>query len=124
LVAIPGVAVLIFFSEPLVRLLFERGAFGPESTLAVARVQQWLLPQLPFYIVVLLGSRVLSAMDGNRAVLAIGAVNLATNVVGNLVLMRWYGVNGIAMATSLVYMLGTILTLIAIRRKIAETERR
>ena len=43
-----------------------------------------------------------------------------TNVVGNLVLMRWFGVNGIAMSTSLVYVVAMAATLVAIRKKLAE----
>ena len=71
--SIPCVVLLVVLSEPLVRLLFQRGAFTPETTEAVSRVQQWLLVQIPFHIVSLLGIRVLSAMGGNRMVLAIGA---------------------------------------------------
>ncbi len=118
--SIPGVALLIALSTPLVRLLFERGAFTPETTVAVSRVQQWLLVQIPFHVVTLLGVRVLSSLGGNRTVLAIGALNLVTNVVGNLVLMQWFGVNGIAMSTSLVYVFATVATLAAIRMKLAE----
>ncbi len=101
--SIPGVALLALVTEPVVRLLFERGAFTPETTLAVSRVQLWLLPQIPFYVVNMIGARVLSALGGNAIVLRLGALNLVLNVCGNYVLMRWYGVEGIAMSTSLMY---------------------
>jgi putative peptidoglycan lipid II flippase len=120
LASIPGVALLALFSEPLVRLIFERGAFTPQTTAAVNGVQLWLLLQIPFYVVNMLGARVLSAMDGNHTVLAIGALNLVVNVTGNLVLMRWFGVDGIAMSTSLVYVVAAAATLWAIRLKLAE----
>src|SRR5690606_3752697 len=48
LLSIPAVVVLAMFTEPIVRLLFERGAFTPDDTAAVSRVQWWLLPQVPF----------------------------------------------------------------------------
>ncbi|MEX0678032.1 MAG: lipid II flippase MurJ [Pirellulales bacterium] len=120
LASIPGVALLAILSEPLVRLLFQRGAFTPETTAAVTGVQLWLLPQIPFYVLAMLGARVLSALDGNQTVLRIGALNLLVNVTGNFVLMQWFGVNGIAMSTSLVYMIAALATLVAIRRKLAE----
>ena len=121
LAAIPVVALLALFSEPLVRLLFQRGAFTPETTAAVTGVQLWLLPQIPFYILAMLGARVLSALDGNQIVLRIGALNLVVNVSGNYVLMQWFGVNGIAMSTSLVYAIAAAATLLAIRLKLGST---
>jgi putative peptidoglycan lipid II flippase len=121
-VSIPAVAALAFFTEPLIRLLFERGAFTPETTIAVSRVQLWLLPQIPFYVLAMLGARVLSALDGNAVVLRIAAINLAMNVLGNYVLMRWYGVAGIAMSTSLMHVVAMLVTLWAIRRKLAERQ--
>ncbi len=118
--SIPGVALLAVVSEPLVRLLFERGAFTPETTRAVTEVQICYLPQIPFAVLVILGYRMLSALDGNRLVLAIGALNLLMNVGGNLVFMRRFGVNGIAMSTSLMYLVATLATLAAIRYKLAD----
>lgn len=121
LASIPGVALLALMTEPLVRLLFQRGAFTPETTAAVTGVQLWLLPQIPFYVLAMLGARVLSALDGNQIVLRIGALTLLVNVSGNYVLMQWFGVNGIAMSTSLVYLIAAAATLLAIRLKLAET---
>lgn len=120
LASIPGVALLALVSEPLVRLLFQRGAFTPDTTAAVTDVQLWLLPQIPFYVLAMLGARVLSALDGNPIVLRIGALNLLVNVVGNYVLMQWFGVTGIAMATSLMYVIATAATIVAVRLKLAE----
>jgi putative peptidoglycan lipid II flippase len=122
--SVPVVAVLALFSEPIVRLLFERGAFTSETTAAVSSVQLWLLPQIPFYALVMVGARVLSALDGNQIVLRIGGVNLAVKVAGNYVLMGWFGVDGIAMATSLAYLATATVTLLAIRAKLAEAEER
>ncbi len=119
LVSVPAVALLAIFTPALIRLLFERGAFTPETTVAVSRVQWWLLPQIPFYVLTLLGGRVLSALEGNAVVLRIAALNVLVNVTGNLLLMQWFGVEGIAMATSLMYVVATAATLAAIRQKLA-----
>ncbi len=120
LLSLPGVALLTAFGEPLMRALFERGAFTAETTAAASRVQLWLLPQIPFYVVVMLGTRVLSALDANAAVLRVSAVNIVVNVAGNYLLMRAFGVAGIAMATSLMYVIATVTTLLAIRARVRE----
>jgi putative peptidoglycan lipid II flippase len=118
--SLPVVAVLSLWAEPMIGLLFERGAFGPQTSAAAGRVQVYLSLQIPFYVLAMLGARVLSALDCNRVVLRIAAVNLTVNVVGDYVLMQWFGVDGIAMSTSLVYFVATIVTWAAIRAKINE----
>ena len=118
-IGIPAAMALAYFSEPIVRLLFERGAFTTETTHDVAAVQFWYTAQLPFAVLVMLGYRLLASLEGNRLVLAIGAVNLVLNVVGDVVLMHYFGVRGIAMATSIVFLVATALTYVAIRLKLA-----
>jgi putative peptidoglycan lipid II flippase len=118
--SVPAVVLLVVFSEPLMRLVFERGAFTPQTTAAASEVQRWLLPQIPFYIIVMVGFRLLSALDCSHIVLRIGALNLLLNVTGNYVFMHWFGVKGIAMSTSLVYMAATAATLAAVHFKLAE----
>jgi putative peptidoglycan lipid II flippase len=118
--SIPGIVTLEVLSEPLVRLLFERGEFTSEATVEVSRVQMWLLLQIPFYVVVMLGARVLSALDANASVLRISALNVGINVLANYLLMRQFGVTGIAMATPLVFLVAMLATLLAIRARIHE----
>jgi len=118
--SVPAVALLVVFSEPLMRLVFERGAFTPQVTAAASEVQRWLLPQIPFYIIVMVGFRLLSALDCSHIVLRIGALNLLLNVTGNYLFMHWFGVKGIAMSTSLVYLAATVATLAAIHFKLVE----
>ena len=120
LASIPVVALLAFFAEPMIRLLFERGKFTAETTHAVSLVQMYLSLQVPFYILVMLGFRVLAAMDCNQIALRIGAMNLVLNVCGNYLFMQWLGVNGIALSTSLVYATAMVVTLAAIHFKMAE----
>jgi putative peptidoglycan lipid II flippase len=55
--SVPGVILLAVFSEPIVRLCFQRGAFTAETTVDVSAVQFWTLPQIPFYVATMIGSR-------------------------------------------------------------------
>jgi putative peptidoglycan lipid II flippase len=118
--SIPVVAILALGAEPMLRLLFERGAFTSEATEASARVQFYLALQIPFYVLVMLGSRLLSAWDANQSVLRIGALSLAVNVVADYTLMQWFAVDGIAMATPLAYAVTAIAMAVAIRTKMVE----
>lgn len=123
IVSVPVVIGLSLVGESLVRLVFERGAFTAETTAAVSQVQLCLFPQIPFYVLAMIGWRMLSALNANRMVLCLAALNLTLNVGGNYVLMHWFGVRGIAMSTSLMYLIAAGATFLAIRLKLNETMR-
>jgi putative peptidoglycan lipid II flippase len=69
---IPVATALVMWTEPLTRLLFQRGAFSPQDTFAVAGVQAMYALGLPFMALYTLGARVLSAVLLN-GVLAISS---------------------------------------------------
>jgi putative peptidoglycan lipid II flippase len=119
--SVPCVAVVALGAEPMIRTLFQRGAFTSESTAAASQVQAWLALQIPFYVLVMVGFRLLSALDSYQTILRISALNLGLNIVGDVVLMHWFGVRGIAMSTSLVYLVGAIVTLVAIKMRLSES---
>ena len=121
---VPVSLLIGIFSTDLVRLLFERGQFTAADTAIVARVQSLYALQIPFYVLSMVGVRLLSAMQSNRAVMIIFMASFVVNVIGNLVFMRWWGLSGIALSTSVVYLLSMLLVLIAIGRRIAELEGR
>ncbi len=106
---VPITLGLILFSQPLVRVLFQRGAFTAQDTKVVSSVQAFLLLQIPFYILGNLGVRLVSALKRNSWLMTIAAVNTVLNVVLNLVFMKYAGVAGIALSTSCVYLVSCIL---------------
>lgn len=103
LVTVPLTLVLIAFSRPLVGLLYQRGAFTSADTDLVSRVQIGYALQIPFNVCGLLLVRFLSAVRRNDVLMYASGINLALDIVLNLVLMRRWGVAGIALSTSLVY---------------------
>lgn len=115
ILSVPLTLVFMAGSEWLVRMLFERGAFTPADTALVARVQQMYLLQVPFFVLGILGVRALMAMSKSHFLTGVSVVNLAVGVTGNLIFMRWFGVTGIALSNSVVYMISMtiILTLVA-----------
>jgi putative peptidoglycan lipid II flippase len=104
LVTTPLVLVGVLLSRPVVALLFQRGAFTPGDTDLVARVQSFYLLQVPLYLLGILGVRLVAAMNQQRLLMWVAAVSLAVNIAADLLLMRWLGVAGIALATAVVYL--------------------
>lgn len=100
---IPVVVLLSVFSVPIVELLYQRGAFTTDDTEIVARIQALYALQLPFFGVGILYSRVISSLGANRLLLWQAVVCLISNAVLALLLSRFLGVAGIALATSAMY---------------------
>ncbi len=100
-VSVPVAAALIAGSHLLIRVAFERGAFGSQDTAVVAPVLAMYAIQIPFFVCSRVFYRFLVAMRRTDLILYCGMLNLALDVVLNLVLMRSLGVAGIALATSL-----------------------
>jgi putative peptidoglycan lipid II flippase len=108
LVTIPLTVILVYLSEPLVRLLFERGAFTSLDTWRVSQVQALFLLQLPFYFLGILMARLISSLKANRLLMQAAIINLFFKIIFNYFLMRRLGAAGIALSTGLVYMVSVI----------------
>jgi putative peptidoglycan lipid II flippase len=102
LATVPVTLLLAVCSEPIVRMLFERGAFTPADTRAVAAIQRNAVLQIPFAVLAALILRVISSVKANHLVMLGAAINLTATVVFDYELARHWGVSGIALARSAV----------------------
>lgn len=101
LISAPLALALIAGASWLVRVTYQHGAFGQKDTAAVVPVLILYAIQIPFIVTSRVFYRFLAAMRRNDLILWCGVLNLVLDVVLNLLLMRWLGVAGIALATSL-----------------------
>ena len=123
LVTVPITLGLVFFSHPLIKIVFQRGAFTAADTGVVSRVQALLSLQIPFYILAQLGVRLISALKRNWVLMVIAGVNMIVNIVFNLILMRYLGVAGIALSTSFVYLISCTLVYASIAKSLWRRDR-
>jgi putative peptidoglycan lipid II flippase len=101
LVSAPIAMLLIAGANMLIRITFQHGAFGPGDTAVVTRVLVMYAIQIPFFVCSRVFYRFIVAMRRTDLILYCGTINLGLDVILNLILMRWFGVAGIALATSL-----------------------
>ena len=101
--SIPLTLLLILGSRLIVRVLLQRGAFTAADATIVAHVQAMYALQMPFFAVNILIVRVLTVMKRNDIIMYSAGLNLVLDVILNLVCMRFFGVAGIALSTSLFY---------------------
>jgi putative peptidoglycan lipid II flippase len=102
-VTVPFTLGLIAISTPLTRVLFQRGSFTGADTALVSKVQAFYAIQIPFYVCGMLFVRFLSAARRNELLMYGSAVSLLLDIGLNFELMKKLGVAGIALSTSLVY---------------------
>jgi putative peptidoglycan lipid II flippase len=105
--SVPTVLLLAALSRPIVVLVFQRGSFSAHDAHLVSRIQACYLLQVPFYLLSIVGVRLLSALQRNRIIMWIAFANVILNGILAYVLMHWIGVAGIALSTSFVYLFST-----------------
>jgi putative peptidoglycan lipid II flippase len=123
LATVPLTLMLVYFSEPLVALLFQRGAFTAEDTHLISQVQAAYLLQVPFYVLSILILQLVYSVHGNRIVLLSAVISLPLDVLLNYVLMQYFGVVGIALSTVMVYVASLAFLLVMARRVIRRVAR-
>ena len=101
MISVPLALALIAGAPLLVRLTLQHGAFRAHDSRVVAPVLAMSAIQIPFFVVSRVFYRFIVALGRNDLILYCGAINLALDIVLNIVLMRFIGVAGIALATSL-----------------------
>lgn len=122
-VTIPLTLIGIWLSPTVIHLLFERGAFRSTDTTTVAAVQSLYLLQIPFVMLGMLFVRLTSSLRRNEIFLVGAAITLPLNIGMNALFMRSFGVAGIALATSVVYVVSCTYLFIAVGRAMRGVER-
>ncbi len=98
---VPAAVALIVIPAELVALLFERGAFGRETTLLTASVLAGFAAGLPAFVLNKIFTPAYYARENMRTPMVFAGANAAVNIAGSLILFPQIGVLGIAIATSL-----------------------
>jgi len=118
LITMPAALGLIVLAQPVIGVLFERGAFTHGDVVRTAGAMQ-------FYAVGLLGiaasivlTRCFFAMRDSRTPVAIAVGVVVLNVVGSALLVKPFGVNGLASANSFASISEAVLLYIILRRRI------
>lgn len=118
LLVIPATIGAMVFAEPIVKLLFGRGAF---DELAISMTSNALF----FASIGMIGfglrdilSRAFYSMQDTKTPMINAALAMLMNIVLNIVLSRFMGIGGLALATSISALFCTGLLFISLRRKI------
>lgn len=115
---IPATFGLVVLAVPIVRLIFERGEFGPSDTLAVAAALVAYSPGLLGYSLVKVLSPTFYAMKDARTPVTVSIVSVLVNAALNIALVRAMGYVGLALGTAIASLINAGLLLFLLRRRL------
>ena len=118
LLVVPAAFALIFFREPIIRVLFQRGLFTSQSTQMTATALLFLSLGLFGYSGNIVLTRAFYALKDTATPVKVGILSIVSNLVLDLILMGPLKQGGIALSTSLVGILNFALLFFLLQRKI------
>ncbi len=114
-ILIPAAAAVLVLSEPMIRLVYQRGEFTPEQTTLVATALFWFAFSLPTNGLFLLLTRTFFSLQRPWVPTAIAAGNLAVTALAALGLYH-LGVGGIVASTAIATTISVIAQCLILRR--------
>ncbi|RIE16128.1 murein biosynthesis integral membrane protein MurJ [Candidatus Cryosericum septentrionale] len=115
-IVIPSSVGIVILATPITRLLFQRGAFDATATAITASCVQMYALGLVFQAIAPILAKVFYAFKNTVTPLLIGLGIVGANMAGNIILSRYLGAAGIALATTITIMLGTAIYALLLRR--------
>ncbi len=109
ILALPAACALFTFSHLIISVLFERGAFTAQDTLASSAVLMSYVIGLPAYVCVKVFSTAHWARQDTTTPVKIAVIATVSNIALSLALLQFIGAAGIALATGLTGWMQVIL---------------
>lgn len=135
LLTIPSACGLIVLGQPIIRLIYERGAFSALSTDMAAYALAAYSVGLAGYAAIKVLSPAFYALDDARTPMVVSLLSILVNAVANYIFKIWfarYGVTaqtpdgfahvGLALSTSLVALINFLVLIFFMRRKLRRLE--
>jgi putative peptidoglycan lipid II flippase len=110
--AMPLVIMWHFWATEIVRLLYQRGAFGSDDAANVAAIQQVYILQIPFYLISVIGLRLMNSLNKHNELLLIAGVCFIVHLGADLWLAPHLSLLSIAWITNLTFVLQATLIIL------------
>jgi putative peptidoglycan lipid II flippase len=101
LLLIPSAVMLMVLTTPIVRLVYQRGAFSPHSTHLVSVALFWFAFSLPFGGLNLLLTRTFFALQRPWIPTTLALMNMVVDVIVSVVLYKPLGIAGLVIGTAI-----------------------
>lgn len=115
---IPIVVIVVMLAEPIVKILFERGAFTTNDTFITSKVLIYYSIGAIFISYRDVLYRVFYSFEDTKIPMINGSLAFIFNIILNIILVQHMGVYGLALGTSLSTILTTFLLFNSLKKKI------
>ncbi len=122
LVLVPAAAAILVLSEPMIRLVYQRGEFSPEETPLVATALFWFAFSLPFNGLFLILTRTFFSLQRPWTPTWIAALNLVLTAAVAFALYKPFGVAGIVAGTAIATAASVVAQVLVLRRPLQGIE--
>jgi putative peptidoglycan lipid II flippase len=116
-VLLPAAAAVLVLSEPMIRLVYQRGEFTPEQTTLVATALFWFAFSLPTNGLYLLQTRTFFSLQRPWMATGLAALDLVISALGALVLYKPFGTGGIVAGTGIGTTAAVLAQAVVLRRE-------
>ncbi|MGE5281726.1 MAG: murein biosynthesis integral membrane protein MurJ [Chloroflexota bacterium] len=116
-VLVPAAAAVLVLSEPMIRLVYQRGEFTPEQTTLVATALFWFAFSLPTNGLYLLQTRTFFSLQRPWMATGLAAFDLIVSALGALALYKPFGTGGIVAGTGIGTTAAVLAQAVVLRRQ-------
>jgi len=117
--SIPASVGLALLAEPVIRVLLQRGAFGPDATTLVAALLVWFAIGIAAQSAIEIVSRGFYALADTRTPVRLAVLAMVLNVALCAAFIGPFGVRGLAAAVSFSSLIEAALLVVTFERRIA-----
>lgn len=116
-VLVPAAAAILVLSEPMIRLVYQRGEFTPEQTALVATALFWFAFSLPTNGLYLLQTRTFFSLQRPWMATGLAGIDLVVSALGALLLYKPFGTGGIVAGTGIGTTAAVVAQAVILRRE-------
>lgn len=121
-VLVPAAAAILVLSEPMIRLVYQRGEFGPAETTLVATALFWFAFSLPTNGLYLLQTRTFFSIQRPWRATTLALIDLVVSALAALVLYEPFGVGGVVAGTGIGTTAAVVAQAVILRREFGGLE--
>jgi putative peptidoglycan lipid II flippase len=121
-VLVPAAAAILALSDPMIRLIYQRGEFDPAETAVVATALFWFAFSLPTNGLYLLQTRTFFSLQKPWQATALATIDLVVSALAALALYKPFGVGGIVAGTGIGTTVAVIAQAVILRRRFGGLE--
>ncbi|HEX4670324.1 MAG TPA: murein biosynthesis integral membrane protein MurJ [Solirubrobacterales bacterium] len=121
-VLVPAAAAILALSDPMIRLIYQRGEFNPAETAVVATALFWFAFSLPTNGLYLLQTRTFFSLQRPWQATSLAVIDLVVSILAALALYRPFGVAGIVAGTGIGTTAAVVAQALILRREFGGLE--